>query len=81
MPLHQEALHGADCEWAINVAAATGALTRRGTDVGAHCGDRIRLAGEKVTLFEAPFGGEIQVAAAVGANGAGLLALNVALKP
>ena len=81
VPLHQEALHGADCKRAINVAAATGALAWSGADVGAHCGDRIRIAGEKVTLFEAPFGGEIQVAAAVGANGAGLLALNVTLKP
>ena len=81
MPLHQEALHGADRERAINIATATGALTGGGTDVGAHCGDRIRIAGEEVALFEAPFGGEIQVAAAVGANGAGLLALNVALKP
>ena len=81
VPLHQEALHGANRERAINIAAATGALTWSGADVGAHCGDRIRIAGEEVALFELPFGGEVQVAAAVGANGAGLLALNVALKP
>ncbi|NDH28639.1 MAG: hypothetical protein EBX81_04890, partial [bacterium] len=41
----------------------------------------VGLAGEEVPLLEAPLGGEIQVAAAVGADGAGLLALDVALKP
>ena len=81
VPLNEESLHCADGERAINVATAAGALARGGADVGAHRGDRIRLAGEEVPLFELPFGGEVQVTAAVGANGAGLLALNVALKP
>ena len=81
VPLNEESLHCADGERAINVATTAGALARGGADVGAHRGDRIRLAGEEVPLFELPFGGEVQVPAAVGANGAGLLALNVALKP
>jgi hypothetical protein len=81
MPLNKEALHGANGERAINVAAAAGALARGGADVGAHRGDRVRLAGEEIPLFEAPLGGEVQVAATVRADGARLLALNVALQP
>ena len=81
VPLHQEALHGADCEWSIDVAAAAGALTWRRADVRTHGGDWVRFAGEEVTLFEATLGGKVQVAAAIGADGAGLLALDVALKP
>src|SRR5207253_2357523 len=43
--------------------------------------DRVRLARQDVALFEAPLGREVQVAAAVCADGAGLLALDVALQP
>ena len=53
----------------------------RRADVGAHRRDRVRLAREDVPLLEPPFGGEVEVAPAVGADGAGLLALDVALEP
>ena len=81
VPLHQKALHRANREWSIDVAATAGALTRGGADVRTHGGDGIRLAGEEVALFKATFGGEVEVAAAVGADGAGLLALDIALEP
>ena len=81
VPLHKEALHCANREWSIDVAAAAGALTWRGADVRTHCGNGVWFAGEQVALFKATFGGKVEVAAAVGANRAGLLALDVALKP
>ena len=81
VPLRQEALHGADRQRPIDVAAAAGALARRRTDVGAHGRDRIRLAREDVALLEAAFSGEVQVPATVRAHGARFLALDIALKP
>ena len=63
------------------VAAATGALTRGGTDIGAHGRDRVRLSREEIPLFESPLGGKVQVATAVRADRARLLALDVALQP
>ena len=53
----------------------------RRADVRAHRRDRVRLAGEDVALLEPPLGGEVEVAPAVGADGTGLLALDVALEP
>ena len=81
VPLDEEALHGPDRQRPVDVAAAAGALARGRADVGAHRGDRIRLARQDVALFESAFGGQIQVAAAVRADGARFLALDVALKP
>ncbi len=81
VPLDQEALHGADRERPVDVAAAAGSLARSGAHVGAHRGDRIRLAREDVALFETTLSGEVQIAAAVRADGAGFLALDVALEP
>src|SRR5581483_527316 len=62
-------------------AAAAGALTRSRTNVRTHRRDGVRLAGEDVALLEAAFGREVQVAAAVRPDRAGLLALDVALEP
>ena len=62
VPLRQEALHGADGQRPVDVAAAAGALARRRADVGAHRGDRVGLAREDVALLEAAFSGEVQVA-------------------
>ena len=81
VPLDQEALHGADGQRAVDVAATAGPLAGRGAHVGAHGRDRVGLAGEDVALLEAPLGGEVQVATAVRADGARLLALDVALQP
>jgi hypothetical protein len=47
----------------------------------AHRRDRVRLAGQDVTLLEPALGGKVEVAAAVRADGTGLLALDVALQP
>ena len=77
----EEALHGADGQRPVDVAAAAGALARRRADVGAHGRDRVRLAREDVALLEPAFSGEVQVAAAVRAHGARFLALDVALQP
>src|SRR6185369_174505 len=76
-----EALHRADREWPVDVAAAAGALARGRADVGAHRRDRVRLAGQDVALLEAALRGEVEVAAAVRADRACLLALDVALEP
>ena len=81
MPLHEEPLHRPDGQRAVDVAAAAGTLAGGGADVGAHRRDRVRLAGEDVPLLEPPLGGEVEVAPAVGADGTGLLALDVALEP
>jgi hypothetical protein len=81
VPLEQEALHRPDGERAIDVAAAAGALAWRRADVGAHRGHGVRLAREDVALLEPPLGGQVQVPTAVGADGARLLALDVALEP
>ena len=81
VPLDEEPLHRPDRERAVDVAAAAGALARGRADVRAHRRDRVRLAGQDVALFEAPLGGEVEVAPAVGADGTGLLALDVALEP
>ena len=81
VPLHEEALHRPDRERPVDVAAPARALARCRADVGAHGRDRVRLAGEDVALLEAALGGEIQVAAAVRADRARLLALDVALEP
>ncbi len=62
-------------------AAAAGALAGCRADVGAHGGDRVRLSREDVALLEATLGGQVEVAAAVGAHGTGFLALDVALQP
>ena len=81
VPLHEEPLHGADGQRAVDVAAAARALARRRAHVRAHRRDRVRFAGKDVPLLEPPFGGEVEVAPAVRADGAGLLALDVALQP
>ena len=81
VPLDQEPLHRPDGERPVDVTAAAGPLARRGADVGAHRGDRVRFARKEVALLEPTLGGEVQVAAAVRADRAGLLALDVALEP
>jgi hypothetical protein len=81
VPLDEEALHGPDRERPVDVAAAARALARGGADIRAHRRDRIRLAREDVALLEPALRGEVEVAAAVGADGAGFLALDVALQP
>ena len=81
VPLHEEPLHGADGQRPVDIAAAAGTLAGRRADVGAHGRDRVGLAGQDVALLEPPFSGEVQVAAAVRADGARFLALDVALQP
>ena len=81
VPLHEEPLHGPDRQRPVDVAAAAGPLARGGADVGAHRRDRVRVAAEDVALFEPAFGGEVQVAAAVRADGTRFLTLDVALEP
>ncbi len=81
MPLDEEPLHRPDGQGAVDVAAAAGALAGRRAHVGAHRRDRVGLARQDVALFEAPLGGEVEVTPAVRADGAGLLALDVALEP
>ena len=81
VPLDEEALHRPDRERAVDVAAAAGALARGRADVRAHRRDRVRLAREDVALLEPALRGEVEVAAAVRADGAGFLALDVALQP
>ena len=81
VPLDEEALHRTDREGPVDVAAAAGALARRGADVGAHRGHRVGLPGEDVALLEATLGGEVQVSPAIRADRTRLLALDVALEP
>ena len=81
MPLDEEALHRPNRQRPIDVAAAAGALARRGTDVRAHRRDRIRLAAEDVALLEPALRGEVQVATAIGSDRTRFLALDVALEP
>ena len=81
VPLDEEPLHRPDGERPVDVAAAAGPLARGGADVRAHRRDRVRLAREDVALLEPALGGEVQVAAAVRPDRAGLLALDVALEP
>ena len=81
VPLDEEALHGPDGQRPVDVAAAAGPLAGRRADVGAHRRDRVGLAREDVALLEAALGGEVQVAAAVRADRARFLALDVALEP
>src|ERR671918_2642602 len=81
MPLDEEALHGPDRQRTVDVAPAAGPLAGRRTDVGAHRRDRIRLAREDVALLELTLGGQVQVTAAVRADGTRFLALDVALQP
>ena len=81
VPLDEEPLHRPDGERPVDVAAAAGALARRRADVRAHRRDRVRLAREDVALLEPALGGEVQVAAAVRADGTRFLALDVALQP
>ena len=81
VPLDEEALHGPDGERAIDVAATARPFARRGADVRAHRRDRVRLARQDVALLEPPFGGEVQVAAAVRPDRTRFLALDVALQP
>jgi hypothetical protein len=81
MPLNEEPLHRPDGEWPVDVAPPAGPLARRGADVRAHRGDGIGLAREDVALFESALGREVQVTATVRPDGAGFLALDVALEP
>ena len=81
VPLDEEPLHRADRERPVDVAAPAGPLARRGADVRAHRGDRVRVARQDVALLEPAFGGEVQVAAAVRPDRARFLALDVALEP
>ena len=81
VPLDEEALHRADGQRPIDVAAAAGPLARRRADVRAHRRDRVRVAGQDVALLEPALGGEVEVAAAVRPDRARFLALDVALEP
>ena len=81
VPLDQEPLHRPDRQRPIDVAAAAGALARRGANVRAHRGDRVRLARQDVALFEPALGGQVEVAAAVRPDRARFLAFDVALEP
>ena len=81
VPLDEEALHRPDRQRAIDVAAAAGPLARRGADVRAHRGDRVRFARQDVALLEPALGGEVEVAAAVRPDRARFLAFDVALEP
>ena len=81
VPLDEEPFHRADGERPIDVAPPAGPLARRRADVGAHCRHGIRLPRQDVALFEPALRGEIQVAAAIGADGTRFLALDVALQP
>ena len=81
VPLDEEALHGPDREGPVDVAAAAGALARGGADVRAHRRHRVGLPGQDVALLEPALGREVEVAAAVRADRARLLALDVALQP
>ena len=81
VPLDEEPLHRPDRQRPVDVAAAAGPLARGGADVRAHRRDRVRLARQDVALFEPALGGEVEVAAAVGPDRAGFLALDVALEP
>ena len=81
MPLDEEPFHRPDRKRPVDVAAPAGPLARRRADVGAHCGDRVGFPRQDVALFEPALGGEIQVAAAVRADGTRFLALDVALQP
>ncbi len=81
VPLDQEALHRPDRQRPVDVAATAGPLAGCRADVRAHRGDRVRLARQDVALLEPAFGGEVQVAAAVRADRARFLALDVALEP
>ena len=68
-------------ERAVDIAAPARAFARRGADVRAHGGHRVGVAGEDVPLLEATLGREVEVAAAVRADGTRFLALDVALEP
>ena len=81
VPLHEEPLHGADGQRPVDVAAAAGPLAGRRAHVRAHRRDRVGFARQDVALLEPAFGGEVEVAPAVGADGARFLALDVALQP
>ena len=81
MPLDEEALHGADGQRAVDVAAAAGPLAGGRADVGTHGRHRVGLTREDVALLETPLGGQVEVATAVGAHWAGFLAFDVALQP
>ena len=81
VPLDEEPLHRPDRERPVDVATAAGPLARRRADVGAHRGDRVRVARQDVALLEPPLGGEVEVAAAVRPDRTRFLALDVALEP
>ena len=81
VPLDEEALHRADRQRPVDVAAAAGAFARGGTDVRAHRGDRVRVARQDVALLEPALGGEVEVAAAVRPDRTRFLAFDVALEP
>ena len=81
VPLDEEPLHRPDGQRPVDVAAAASPLARGRADVRAHRGDRVRLARQDVALLEPALGGEVEVAAAVRPDGAGFLALDVALEP
>ncbi len=81
VPLDEEALHRADGQRAVDVAAPAGALAGSRADVRAHRRDRVRLTREDVPLFEAALGGEVQIAAAIRPDRTGFLALDIALQP
>ena len=81
MPVDQEALHGADGEWLVDVGAPAGLLTRRAAYIAADRSDRVRVARQDVALFEAALRREHQVTTAVGIDRAAFLAFDVALQP
>ena len=81
VPLYEEALHRPDRQRAIDVTAPAGPLARRRAHVRAHRRDRVGLAGQDVALFEAAFGGEVEIAPAVRPDRTSFLTFDVALQP
>ena len=81
VPVDEEALHGPDGERLVDVGPTAGLLARRAAHVAADGGDRVRVAGEDVSLLEATLRGKHQVASAVRVHRAAFLALDVALQP
>ncbi len=81
VPLDQEALHRADRQRPVDVAAAAGPFAGRGADVRAHRRDRVRVARQDVALLEPALGGQVEVAAAVRPDRTRFLAFDVALEP
>src|SRR5205823_11172022 len=81
VPVDQEALHGPNGEWLVDVGPTACLLARSAAHVAADGGARARVAGEAVALHEGTLRGQHQVTPAVRGHGAAFLALDVALRP